>query len=112
MPARIDTQLVFPAPGGGHINLHNWRARAWAPAIRAAGVDHRRIYDMRHTFATFATFAIAAGVSLYYLARFMGTSVQMIDRTYGHLVPEAEAEVRELLDAWDSRQEQARHHDR
>lgn len=28
---------------------------------------------------TFATFAIAAGVSLYEVARFMGTSVEQID---------------------------------
>jgi hypothetical protein len=39
---------------------------------------------MRHTFASFA---IAAGISLFYLARLLGTSVEQIDRTYGHLCP-------------------------
>src|SRR4051812_32227897 len=29
-PVRIDTSLVFPAPGGGHLDLHNWRSREWA----------------------------------------------------------------------------------
>ena len=28
-------------------------------------------------------------MSLFYLARFMGTSVEQIDRTYGHLLPDA-----------------------
>jgi len=32
----------------------------------------------------------------------MGTSVKMIDRTYGHLVAGADAYERELLDAFDS----------
>ena len=67
------------------MNLHNWRAREWKPAIRAAGINPpRRIYDLRHTYATMS---LAAGVSLFSLARRMGTSVEMIDRTYGHLAP-------------------------
>ena len=36
------------------------------------------------------------------LARRMGTSVKMIDRTYGHLVAGADAYERELLDAFDA----------
>ena len=44
--------ILFPAAGGGRINIDNWRRREWAPALIAAGVEHRRIYDMRHTFAT------------------------------------------------------------
>ena len=32
----------------------------------------------------------------------MGTSVKMIDRTYGHLVAGADAYERELLDAFDA----------
>jgi integrase len=88
LPPRLDTPLLFPALRGGYISLHNWRAREWKPAIRAAGIDPpRRIYDLRHTYATMG---LAAGVSLFSLARRMGTSVEMIDRTYGHLAPDAE----------------------
>jgi integrase len=67
-----------PALAAGHLNLHNWRADEWTPAVKAAGLEHRSPYALRHTFATFA---IAAGVSLFELARFMGTSVEQIDRT-------------------------------
>ena len=36
------------------MGLHNWRAREWKPAIRAAGIDPpRRIYDLRHTYAAY-----------------------------------------------------------
>jgi hypothetical protein len=33
----------------------------------------------------------------------MGTSVEMIDRTYGHLALDAEDYERDLLDAYDAR---------
>jgi integrase len=101
LPPRLDTQLLFPALRGGYVNLHNWRSREWKPAIRAAGIEPpRRIYDLRHTYATFS---LAAGVSLFSLSRRMGTSVEMIDRTYGHLAPDAEEHERGLLDAYDGR---------
>jgi integrase len=92
--------IVFPAPGGGRIQINNWRSRSWAPSLAAAGVKHRRIYDLRHTYATWS---LAAGVDIFTLARRMGTSVKMIDRTYGHLVAGADAYERELLDAFDER---------
>ena len=49
--------------------------------------------------------SLAAGVSLFSLARRMGTSVEMIDRHYGHLAPEAEDYERRLLDAYDAKTE-------
>ena len=51
---------------------------------------------LRHTFATEA---LAAGISTWELARLMGTSVAMIDRTYGHLARDAEESIRARLDA-------------
>jgi integrase len=106
LPPRVDTPLLFPALRGGHISLHNWRSREWKPATRAAGIEpERRIYDLRHTYATFS---LAGGVSLFTLARRMGTSVDMIDRTYGHLAPDAEEYERNLLDRFDERPTAAR----
>jgi integrase len=69
---RIDTPVLFPAPRGGHIDSERFRHREWAPALRAAGIEHRRINDMRHTFATWA---IESGVQASYLAVVMGTSI-------------------------------------
>lgn len=105
LPHRINSRLVFPAPGGGnrvraghgsYLDLHNWRAREWLPALDAAGLPRRRIYDLRHSFATWA---LAAGLSIFELARYMGTSVDMIDRTYGHLARGSEDLARAKLDA-------------
>jgi hypothetical protein len=50
-----------------------------------------------------SSFAIAAGVSLFYLARIMGTSVEQIDKTYGHLLPDSEEYLRGLLDSYRRR---------
>jgi integrase len=96
LPPRLDTPLLFPAALGGHIGLDTWRTREWYPALEAAGIAKRGPYAPRHTFATEA---LAAGVSTFQLARVMGTSVQMIDRTYGHLAIDSEDAIRARLDA-------------
>ena len=99
-PARLDTPLLFPGARGGYLDLHNFRERHWKPALRAAGLEYRRPYDLRHTYATFS---IAAGISLFTLSRRMGTSLEMIDRTYGHLAPDADEYELRLLDTFDAR---------
>lgn len=96
-PARLDTRILFPAVRGGPIALQPWRWREWNPALRAAGVEHRTPYAMRHTFASFS---IAAGVSLFELSRLMGTSPAMLDKTYGHMLPDALDRARSALDSF------------
>ncbi len=61
-----------------------------------------RIYDLR---STFASNALAAGVSVFQVARVMGTSVRMIERHYGALLDGSGAEIAGRLDALDAEQE-------
>jgi integrase len=89
---------VFTDRRGERIKHVTFRMRHWAPALKAAGLDHRGVYATRHTFATWS---IRAGVNLFYLSRVMGTSLTMIDKTYGHLVPDSDEYVRGLLDTYD-----------
>jgi integrase len=96
LPPRLDTALVFPASRGGYIGLDTWRTREWHPALEAAEIDKRGPYCLRHTFATEA---LAAGISTFELSRLMGTSLAMIDRHYGHLARDSEAAIRARLDA-------------
>jgi integrase len=70
------------------------------PAVRAAGLDHRTPYALRHTFASFA---IAAGIPTFEIARMMGTSIEQIEKTYGHLLPDALERGRAALEAFDAR---------
>ena len=75
--------LLFPGERGGYLDVHHFRPFQWRPAQKAAGIDPlRRVYDLRHTFATFA---LRAGISTFDLSRYMGASLTMIDRHYGHL---------------------------
>jgi integrase len=97
VPARLDTPLLFPGDRGGHLNLNEWRNDEWTPAVRAAGLTHRSSYSLRHTYATFS---IAAGVNLFELARMMGTSLEQISKTYGHLLPDVLDRTRTALDAF------------
>jgi integrase len=96
LPRRIDTRLVFPSPRGGSVDMHNFARREWHPALEAAGVTRRRVYDLRHTFASNA---LAAGISLYELSRYMGASVRVLEMHYAHLVRDAEETARAKLDA-------------
>jgi integrase len=104
LPPRIDTPLLLPALRGGHLNLHNWRRDNWNPAVRAAGLEHRTPYALRHTFASFA---IAAGIPTFEIARMMGTSIVEIEATYGHLLPDALDRGRLALEAFDQAQNPA-----
>jgi integrase len=105
IPPRLDTPLVFPAQEGGLLDLNNWRRREWAPAVEASATARpARIYDLR---STFASDALAAGVSVFELARIMGTSVEMIERHYGTLLDGAGAGIAGRLDALDAERDEA-----
>jgi integrase len=57
---------------------------------------------MRHAFATWA---IGAGVPAFVLAKQMGTSLDMIERHYGHLLPNAADATRIALDGFIATQD-------
>ncbi len=89
--------LLFPGERGGYLDIHHFRPFQWRPAQKAAGIDPlRRVYDLRHTFATFA---LRAGISTFDLSRYMGASLTMIDRHYGHLARDGREHAIKLLDA-------------
>jgi integrase len=99
-PSSSRTRLLFPSPRGGYLNLRNFRRRHWKPAQVETGIEPlRRIYDLRHTFATFA---LRAGISTFDLSRYLGTSLLMIDRHYGHLARDGREHAIRLLDTFNA----------
>jgi integrase len=105
LPAQLRTPLLFPAPAGGLFHLDNFRRHEWSVAVTTSGIAKpARIYDLR---STFASNALAAGVTVFELARIMGTSVLMIERHYGALLDGAHAGIAGRLDAFEAQLEQA-----
>jgi integrase len=94
---RENSALLFPNTRGGHLDFRNFNRRHWKPVQKAAGIEPLRdLYDLRHTYATFA---LRAGVPVLALSRFMGTSIAMIDLHYGHLAVDSYQHAVSLLDA-------------
>jgi hypothetical protein len=60
------------------------------------------IYDLR---STFASNALAAGVTAFELVKVMGTSVRMVERHFGTLIGGAHAGIVGRLDALDAQVE-------
>jgi hypothetical protein len=83
LPPRLDTQVLFPAPRGGYIDIEKFRHREWTPAVKAAGLEHRTLYDCRHTYASWQLQSVPPAK----LAKIMGTSIAQLDDTYHHLMP-------------------------
>lgn len=101
LPTGIGPTLLFQGARGGYLNLHKWRRDEWKPALTAAGLDYRKPYSLRHTFISEC---IAAGIATFEIARMAGTSVLQIEKTYGHLLPDAIERGRGALDAFDARE--------
>jgi integrase len=95
--SRRDSRLLFPNARGGYLDFRNFNPRRWKPVQKAARIEPlRELYDLRHTYATFA---LRAGVPVFALSRFMGTSIAMIDLHYGHLAVDSHEHAVSLLDA-------------
>ena len=92
-----ESPLLFPNSRGGYVDFRNFNRRQWKPAQKALGIEPLRdLYDLRHTYATFA---LRAGVPVFAVSRFMGTSIAMIDLHYGHLAVDSFEHAVSLLDA-------------
>lgn len=97
MPPRIDTPILFPAPRGGYIDIEKFRYREWSPALRAAGLPHHRLYDLRNMTATWM---LDAGVPAPNVAEMLGTSVQQLEDTYNQPTVEALSRYAARLDSY------------
>lgn len=88
---------MFSSSRRGPFDVENFGKRDWHGAIDTAGITRpARIYDLR---STFASNALSRGVTVYELARIMGTSVTMIELHYGALIDTANDSILARLDA-------------
>jgi integrase len=92
---RDQHDLVFADPIGRPLS-GSLVTKQFSDALRKAGLPHVRFHDLRHTYATLA---IAAGVSLRTVADALGhSSITVTADTYAHVTPEMKREVATALD--------------
>lgn len=88
--------LIFTEPDGGMMRRTYFNDRAWAPALKAAGVDGITFHDLRHFYASLL---IRHGESVKVVQKRLGhsTAGQTLD-TYGHLWPDSDDLTRAAID--------------
>lgn len=88
--------LVFSTPSGVVWRKDNFMARVFRPAVQRSGLAPLRFHDLRHTYAALM---VAAGAHPKLLQAQLGhTSINVTLNTYGHLFPDAFADVGPALD--------------
>jgi integrase len=90
--------LVFPssADPAAPLDLHNWRARIWHPAVKKAIGYRVRVYDARHTYASLALHAGITPMELHH--RLGHASWTTTIKHYSHIIEQAGIEDREPID--------------
>ena len=79
-PSRGTSPWVFPGRDGEK-PLNNPR-KAFSLVLAAAGVEHTRIHDLRHSFASLA---VNSGATLYEVQGMLGHSSSQMTQRYAHL---------------------------
>jgi integrase len=82
--------LIVPGDAGAiwsKAAYQSWRRRAFRRALTAAGVEHARPYDLRHSFASLL---LHEGRSVVYVARQLGHDARLTLGRYGHVMDELE----------------------
>lgn len=94
---RAPAALLFTNGAGSRITQSDFWARYWQPALRAVNATHPtytkapKVHHLRHTSASWL---IQEGVPLFTIARRLGHSdTSLLDRVYGHLMPDAQQET-------------------
>jgi integrase len=93
LPARIDTDLMFPTPTGKVWREGNWRKTVWKPTQKTTKLDIRP-HKMRHSYVSHLR---AAGIDDADLAQIAGHTVETMLSTYTHPVGQSFAKVRQII---------------
>lgn len=80
LPSRERSEYLFPCPETDQ--PYSDIFGAWSTARERAGLQHVRLHDLRHSFASFL---INEGVSLYEVQKLLGHSNLQMTQRYAHL---------------------------
>ena len=93
---RCRSGLVLTTHGGSVVRNSNW-SPIWRAAIKDSGIGHARIYDMRHTFASWLL--QSRQVDLAELSILMGHASIQTTMIYAHLAETPNERVKAALAA-------------
>ena len=77
------TDTWWPKRGAARRPVNEESKGIWFRALRSLGIRPRKFYTTRHTFIAWA---LSEGANLKGLAEYCGTSVQMIEQSYGRYI--------------------------
>ena len=91
-------ELVFRNRNGKPISISNYRNRVYLPALEKAGIERRRIHDLR---ATCVSLLISRGITnILVISRMVGHGDSSVTlKHYAHLFPEDWESVSAALDS-------------
>lgn len=79
------SEYLFMSKVGGPLDQDTLRRRVWEKAMKKSDVRRRVMNNIKHTFASWA---LAAGENINWVAEMLGhTSTQMVMKNYGRFVP-------------------------
>lgn len=87
--------LVVTTEGGSVLRNSNW-SPVWRGALANAGIGHARVYDLRHSYASWL---LQAGIPLAEVGRLMGHVSTQTTAGYAHLAETPSAAVLAALAA-------------
>jgi len=102
-----DLDLVFPSPRGRPLSASNFLKRVFYSAFERAGFERAELTSARFRFhqlrQTFATQALAAGISVSEVSRYLGhSSIGVTLSVYAHVLPGGHDAARaKLADLYD-----------
>lgn len=106
-----DTPIFITYAGAPAISLYaslfeSLMSKEEANLLYSAAGKRRSTYSFRHTYATFR---LMRGTDVFFLAKQMGTSVQMIEDYYGHITPVSNADrILQGIPGWEPTEDVAR----
>lgn len=87
---RCPGALAFTTIEGAPLRNSNWAYRVWTPAVRASGVGHVRVHDLRHSYASWL---LQQGITLAEVGRLLGHVSPLTTSRYAHLAATPSAAV-------------------
>jgi len=97
---------VFPNMEGGRLELSNLRGRVFVKALEKAKLGHRRIHDLRHSYASLL---LMKGANVLYVSQQLGhRSVDITLQNYARWLPSDERMEVDGLDTAQPNETQAK----